>query len=136
MSVRMSRSSPSIGSRQSPGSDWPSSGQGLGLSWQKRAKSAASALGRMARLPCTKPGAMPEVGARLVPARMRRRASRPGSPFRLVIEVSIALLLSTRAGLHVLAAVDLDLGAAHMACALLAQAVDQVGAFVGPASPT
>ena len=29
------------------------SGQGLGLSWQKRAKSAASALGRMARLPCT-----------------------------------------------------------------------------------
>ena len=39
----MSRSSPSDGSRQSPGAPTASSGQGLGLSWQNRMKSAASA---------------------------------------------------------------------------------------------
>ena len=31
----------------------PISGQGFGLSWQKRRKSPASACGKMARLPCT-----------------------------------------------------------------------------------
>ena len=37
----------------SPGAEVASSGQGFGLSWQKRRKSPASAAGRIARLPCT-----------------------------------------------------------------------------------
>ena len=77
MSVRMSRSAASDGSRQSPGAPTASSGQGFGLSWQNRMKSEASAPGRMARLPCTKPGAMPEVGPVQAPLRMASRASSP-----------------------------------------------------------
>src|SRR5262249_57522590 len=55
----------------------PISGQGLGLTWQKRMKSAASACGKMARLPCTLPGARPAVGPRCVPALTARRAESP-----------------------------------------------------------
>src|SRR5689334_24019141 len=40
-------------------------------------KSAASACGRMARLPCTLPGARPAVGPRCVPALTARRAESP-----------------------------------------------------------
>src|SRR5690349_19092982 len=76
---------------------------------------------------------MPDVGARLVPPRIRRRASRPVSPLKLVI-VSIAV--SWTYALNVLAAVDLDLGAGNIACSLLAEEVDHVGHFVGCAETT
>src|SRR5258706_14698894 len=68
-------SSPSEGSAGSPGAETPSSGQGFGLRWQKRRKSAASSLGKMATLPCTERPAMPLVGPVHSPERIRFRAS-------------------------------------------------------------
>src|SRR6516162_2255093 len=47
--------------RGSPGAETPIKGQGFGLRRQNCRKSWAKACGRMARLPCTKPGATPEV---------------------------------------------------------------------------
>src|SRR5262245_46392458 len=59
---------------------------------------------------------------------MRRRASRPVSFLGVMMVVSMAML-----PLYVLAAVDLDLGAADVAGALLAQEVDDVSHLVGGA---
>src|SRR5512135_187369 len=68
-------SAPSAGSAATPGSDTASSGQGLGLAWQKRRKSVARSAGRMTTLPCTQPGARPEVWPVISPARMRSRTA-------------------------------------------------------------
>src|ERR1700712_5286350 len=73
----MSRSSPSEGMRGSPTSDMPMIGQGFGLSWQKRWNEAASFSGRIARLPCTKPLAIPAVLDDM-PARQACRAATLG----------------------------------------------------------
>ena len=89
----MSRSSASAGSRQSPGAAAARSGQGLGLSWQNRRKSVASAPGRMARLPCTVPGATPAVAPLNSPRRIISRTSRPVFPAaggaRCIVTVAI-----------------------------------------------
>src|SRR5215212_6607429 len=71
----MSMPSPSAGSLGSPGSETPMSGQGFGLSWQKRRKSVASSRGRITTLPCTWSGAMPLVAPVHSPERIRPRAS-------------------------------------------------------------
>ena len=68
-SERMSMSSPKSGKAKSPGAAMPNTGQGLGLSSQKRAKSSAWALGKMTKLPCTWSPAKPEVWPRSTPMR-------------------------------------------------------------------
>jgi len=126
----MSRSSPSAGRRQSPGSDEASSGQGLGLSWQKRAKSAASALGRMARFALhiarrhargwgevgAGANAAPRVAARFSPLRVVDRGIHRVTP-----------------GYTCWPPLNLDFGAAHIARALLAEEVDHIGHLIGRA---
>src|SRR5262249_59353977 len=76
-SVRMSRSAPSAGIATLPASDTPITGHGFGLAWQKRRKSSAQSRGRIARLPCTKPGARPDVAPSKPPERLASRTSRP-----------------------------------------------------------
>src|SRR5258707_1174537 len=73
----MSRSTPSAGILGSPASDMPMIGHGLGLSWQNRWNEEASFLGRITRLPWTKPLATPAVVSAM-PLRQDRRARTRG----------------------------------------------------------
>ena len=78
----MSRSSPKLGRRGSPGSETASTGQGFGFAWANRRKSWASACGRMTRLAWTLPGASPAVGPQRSRDRIRARSRLPASTAR------------------------------------------------------
>src|ERR1044071_1488522 len=66
-------SRPSAGSVGSPGLLWAISGQGLGLAAQKAANSSAQSAGRIARLACRWPRAMPVVTVVCRPALISAR---------------------------------------------------------------